>query len=44
VIEFKDKVVDDTYSDLLARERDLEEDLADIQEQMSELIANNEQE
>jgi hypothetical protein len=44
VIEFKDKAVDDTYSDLLARERDLEEDLADIQEQMSELIANNEQE
>lgn len=42
-MEFEDKEVDDRYSDLLAKESDLEDELADVRYDIRKLIENNEQ-
>lgn len=43
-MEFKDKLVDDRYSDLRAEEDDLEDQLMDVRDKIRDLIKNNEQE
>lgn len=43
-MEFKDKLVDDQYSDLRAEEDDLEDQLTDVRDKIRDLIENNEQE
>lgn len=43
-MEFKDKAIDDKYSDLRAREQELEDELDEIRAQITEIIENNEQE
>lgn len=43
-MEFKDKAIDDKYSDLMADIAELESELRDKEDQVNELIANHEQE